>query len=126
MAKGEPFYNADAACGQYKNPTDRRVRRLIERGQRPVGYDWWHYEQVKNVSAEKTAHPCQLPEQMVTRVVSLVTPPGGIVLDPFCGSGTTCVAAKREGMNYIGIDISEEYCEIARKRVANTEQSLFQ
>ena len=52
-------------------------------------------------------------------------PPNGLVLDPFCGSGTTCVAAKREGFDYIGIDISEEYCEIARRRVANTERNLF-
>ena len=41
----------------------------------------------------------------------------GIILDPFCGSGTTCVAAKMMGRNYIGIDISEEYCEIARERL---------
>ena len=71
-------------------------------------------------------HPSPKPiEAMLWLVRRLVTPPGGIVLDPFCGSGTTCVAAKREGFNYIGIDISEEYCEIARRRVAHTEANLF-
>ena len=40
-----------------------------------------------------------------------------IVLDPMCGSGTTCVAAKKLNRNYIGIDISEEYCNIARNRI---------
>ena len=44
-------------------------------------------------------------------------PPDGVVLDPFVGSGTTCVAAKSLKRNYIGIDIAEEYCEIARERV---------
>jgi len=43
--------------------------------------------------------------------------PGDLILDPFCGSGTTCVAAKMLGRRYIGIDISEEYCKIARQRL---------
>ena len=43
--------------------------------------------------------------------------PGDLILDPFCGSGTTCVAAKKLGRRYIGIDISEEYCQIARERL---------
>ncbi len=45
------------------------------------------------------------------------TKPNNIILDPFCGSGTTCVAAKMLGRKYIGIDISEEYCRIARQRL---------
>jgi len=47
----------------------------------------------------------------------LVTPPGGIVLDPFAGSGSTLVAAKREGFQYIGIEREAEYVEIAKARV---------
>jgi site-specific DNA-methyltransferase (adenine-specific) len=48
----------------------------------------------------------------------LITPPGGTILDPFGGSGTTGIAAIKEGFHYILIEQQEEYCEIARKRVA--------
>ncbi len=50
--------------------------------------------------------------------------PDDLILDPFCGSGTTCVAAKMLGRDYIGIDISEEYCEIARQRIKAVETGV--
>lgn len=50
-------------------------------------------------------------------LIKLVTQPGGIVLDPFCGSGSTLVAVKKNGFNYVGIELVEEYVEIARKRL---------
>ena len=51
-------------------------------------------------------------------LVRLVTPPGGIVLDPFCGSGSTAVACKREGFDFVVIEKEEDYAEIARHRIA--------
>lgn len=51
--------------------------------------------------------------------------PNGIVLDPFAGSGTTAVAAKMEGRNYIGIEISEKYCQIAEERLKHVTQKLL-
>jgi len=48
------------------------------------------------------------------------TPTGGIVLDPFCGSGTTAIAAKQTDRQFIGIELSPEYCEIARNRLEKT------
>jgi len=47
----------------------------------------------------------------------LVTPPNGIVLDPFAGSGSTCIAAMQEGFNFIGIEKEEEYYNIAEQRI---------
>jgi site-specific DNA-methyltransferase (adenine-specific) len=57
----------------------------------------------------------------------LVTPPGGRVLDPFTGSGSTGVAALKEGFRFVGIEQSEEYCEIAARRLAEAVRtpSLF-
>jgi site-specific DNA-methyltransferase (adenine-specific) len=63
-------------------------------------------------------HPATFPEEIPLRLIHLFCHADDcIVLDPFCGSGTTCVAAKKLGRRYIGIDISEEYCQIARERL---------
>jgi len=61
-------------------------------------------------------HPTQKPLELMFWCLSYL-PHANLILDPFCGSGTTCVAAKMLGRNYIGIDISEEYCQIARDRL---------
>ncbi len=65
----------------------------------------------------KEGHPNQKDIEVVTKFIFVSTNKGDLILDPFCGSGTTCVAAKMLGRNYIGIDISEEYCQIARMRI---------
>jgi DNA modification methylase len=62
-------------------------------------------------------HPTVKPTDLMAWLVRLITPPGGVVLDPFAGSGSTCVAARREGFFFIGIERELEYVEIARKRV---------
>ena len=68
--------------------------------------------------SEGNIHPTVKPTDLMRYLCRLVTPPGGIVLDPFMGSGTTLVAAKLEGRKAIGIELEEEYCEIAAKRLA--------
>jgi len=56
---------------------------------------------------------------LIKYLITLVTPPNGICLDPFEGSGTHAVACKKLGVNYIGFEINPEYCEIAEKRLNN-------
>ena len=70
-------------------------------------------------------HPTQKPEGLLEDLIRVVTPNGGLVLDALCGSGTTCVAAKRLGRHWIGIDIDETYCRKARARLRDTEAPLF-
>ena len=74
-----------------------------------------------------TGHPAPFPEQLANDHIITWSNKGDLILDPMCGSGTTCKMAAVNNRNYIGIDISEEYCNIARKRLAEHEQqpSLF-
>lgn len=65
-----------------------------------------------------STHPTQKPTKLMQYLIKLITPPNGTVLDPFAGSGTTGVAAKQLGFNFIGIEREQEYFEIAQRRVA--------
>lgn len=65
-------------------------------------------------------HPTVKPIKLMQYLVKLVTPPNGIVLDPFCGSGTTGIACKLEGFEFIGIEQDAEYCKIAEARIKST------
>ena len=67
-------------------------------------------------------HPTVKPLKLMRYLVRLVTPPGGTVLDPFAGSGTTLIAAKEEGFNFIGIELEPEYVEIAEARLAAADR----
>lgn len=99
----------------YKNPTDKRVKKLIAAGKKCRLYDWWQINQVKNVSKEKTKHPCQMPVEVMRRILTITK--CDLVIDPFMGSGTTLVAARQLGIRNIGIDLSKDYCAIARGRM---------
>lgn len=65
----------------------------------------------------KNSHPTVKPTALMRYLCRMVTPPGGIVLDPFCGSGSTGKAALLEGYRFAGIDLKEEHIEIARRRL---------
>jgi site-specific DNA-methyltransferase (adenine-specific) len=117
MSKETPLINYEALVGEYKNPTDVRVQKLIEQGKAPRDYDWWYMEQVKNVSKEKTKHPCQIPRAMIARLIDATTHSGMTVLDPFCGSGTTLEVATLRGRLGIGIEVDPLYCAIVQERL---------
>lgn len=106
----------------YKNPNDKRIKERIARGFKGAKlYDWWNVNQVKNTSVEKTAHPCQMPLEVMKRVIGIL-PDGITVIDPFMGSGTTGAAvAELNGggcdRRFIGIEMDKNYFEIARERI---------
>lgn len=70
----------------------------------------------------KVGHPTQKPLGLMRRIVGSIVPPGGVCVDPFMGSGTTLVAAKDLGRKAVGIEVNEQYCELAAERL---RQSLF-
>ena len=72
---------------------------------------------------ENTDHPTQKPEKLIAKLMLASCPPGGVVFDPFLGSGTTSVVAKKLGRNYIGIEMNSEYALWAEKRLLKAEQS---
>ncbi len=73
-----------------------------------------------HITIQKNNHPTVKPLKLMEYLIKLVMPPkDGILLDPFAGSGTTILAAKRLGFEAVGVELSEEYCEIARARLAS-------
>jgi len=81
---------------------------------------WTDIHRIKH-RIRRDEHPCQLPLPLIERLILMCTDEGDIVLDPFVGTGTTCVAAKRLGRKYIGIDIDPKYVEIAEKNVKKAQ-----
>jgi site-specific DNA-methyltransferase (adenine-specific) len=78
----------------------------------------------KNGNNEKRWHPTQKPVAVMKRIILEFTRPDDTILDPFMGSGTTGVACVQTGRNFIGIEISAEYMEIARRRIEAAQQQL--
>ena len=64
-------------------------------------------------------HPSIYPESIISEIIQLLTPPRAVVLDPYVGSGTTCVSAKKLDRHFIGIDINPEYCAMATQRIGD-------
>ncbi|KAF0153597.1 MAG: DNA modification methylase [Ignavibacteria bacterium] len=85
----------------------------------------WEYVVGKKLEdQEAKGHPAPFPCELVRDHIFSWTNPGDVVLDPMCGSGTTCKVAYELDRNYIGIDISHEYCELARTRIKQIESTM--
>jgi site-specific DNA-methyltransferase (adenine-specific) len=107
-------------------PSDRQLiyndRRANPAGKMPDDV-WTEYSRVCGTFKERTGwHPCQMPESLLKRIIAASSNPGDCVLDPFCGSGTTPAAACRLDRNFVGIEISQQYVENARKRLAQMKE----
>ncbi len=76
------------------------------------------------VSARKIGHPAPFPQELPHRLIQLFTFHGDVVLDPFVGSGTTCLAALADGRSYIGYDTNEEYLRLAQQRITQVLPSF--
>lgn len=88
------------------------------------GNIWEYVVGKKQEDQEAKGHPAPFPCDLARDHINSWTNKGDIVFDPMCGSGTTCRVAAESDRNYIGIDISHEYVEIARQRIKNNERQL--
>lgn len=110
---------------QYDGTLKLRGKRLIK--EFSIRFNIWRFNTGNAYSAsDKLAykHPAIFPEKLAIDHILSWSNKGDLVLDPMIGSGTTAIACIRTDRNYIGIDISEEYCNIARKRITNELKQL--
>jgi DNA modification methylase len=115
-------FNREDILQPYKNPEDKRIKALIENGSGGrAPYDVFYYNMVKNVSKDKTEHPCQIPEPLLEVFIKASSDRGDVVLDPLAGSFSTCAVAKRLGRKSIGIDINPDYVKIGSARLAEIQ-----
>lgn len=111
------YFNGLADPQPYRNPTDKRIIENLKTRPGVTPYDVWEYNLVKNVSQDKTSWPNQLPVAMLERIIKTSCPDGGIVCDPFMGSGTTAVAAVKNNREWIGFDMNRNSEKETRMRV---------
>ena len=108
--------------GGYRNPTEeqRKLSKIDKNN-----FNSW-FRQIWNITGASTRnHPAPFPLELATRLVRMFSFHGDIVLDPFCGTGTTMIAALRYGRNSIGVDIDSEYCRMAARHLKKESNNLF-
>ena len=114
-------------CGSIRQK-DGTVRKTSQYGKREIA-EYGRRQNVWNVfpakSAKERLHPAPFPEQIAHDHIISWSNENDTVLDPFMGSGTTAKMALLNNRNYIGFELSEEYCEIAEKRIEQAQASLF-
>lgn len=109
------FYKVDQP---YKNLNDKRIKERIKAGKKCRSYDWFECDQIKNVEKKKMSidHPCVMPLDVMDKIIKMI-PENYIIYDPFCGSGTTLIAAINNNRKFIGCEISKKYFELAQRRI---------
>lgn len=117
------YFDLDPVRIPYDAVTKKARSRKLFEGSKwlELGYnpkDVWSVSRLHRQHAERVDHPTQKPLEIVERMVLASCPPGGRVLDPFMGSGTTAVACARHQREFVGYEINESYCAIARERVS--------
>ena len=116
------FYCAKASKAERNMGLDGYEAEAVDDGRnKPIDNPF-----LRGKTSRKNTHPTVKPLSLMQYLVRLVTPPGGVVLDPFAGSGSTLLAAEMEGFDSIGIELNPEYCEIARARLsAPMQMAMF-
>ena len=122
-ASRDYYFDVDSVRIPYDAQTKKARSRSIFVGKKwlEVGYnpkDLWSVSRLHRQHAEREDHPTQKPLAIIERMVLASSPPGGLVLDPFMGSGTSAEAAAKHARRFAGFELNGEYFAIARRRVA--------
>ncbi len=116
-SKNNKFYKDNVAM-PYENPEDKRIKKLMAQGSKgKMPYSWFYFDLVKNVSREKTYHPCQIPQKLVEMLFKAATKEGDIIFVLFGGSGSEIEIARNLNRNYISAEIDRDYYEMILDRL---------
>jgi site-specific DNA-methyltransferase (adenine-specific) len=108
--------------GAYRKPTDEQRRSSKIKKQ---DFDEW-FQQIWTIPGASTSkHPAPFPLELANRLVRMFSFVGDTVLDPFCGTGTTMLAAIKNHRNSIGVEVDGEYCRMATKELQSEVSALF-
>ena len=84
---------------------------------------WFDIHRIKH-KRDRDAHPCQLPDKLMERIIRLATNHGGLVFDPFCGAGTTAIAATKLGRSFVVVDLDSNYVRITNEKLAAMRENV--
>lgn len=128
--EGTPYFNKDAVREPYdiatrqKYARDTRYKDLaarmkhLKKGKKATNL--WRLPSLKGAAREKWGHPAQKPEKLIERIIKSSSQRGELIIDPFLGSGTTAVVARRLRRRFVGIEQDAAYVAMARTRLENT------
>jgi len=139
------FYRANTAWGSWKSASNPHLRSISEDilifnkkcwGKQRQGesdltaneFKWWTksvWFMTADFQTHEKGHPAVFPVELPKRLIKLYSYVGDVVLDPFCGIGTVCVVSKKLHRNYIGIDISGNYCGLCRKNLDRVSSAVL-
>ncbi len=108
--------------GNKRYGKDFGVQKLNPKGRHPD--DWWQIQPIAPSAKERTGYPTQKPLKLLYRIIKASSNEEDIVLDPFCGCATTCVAAQQLGRKWVGIDVAKESADLVADRLAD-DAGLF-
>jgi DNA modification methylase len=126
------LFNVDDVREPYSSPHKSMTPKIAQSGKsyikmNPLGripFDWWAIPILTNSAKERTGYPTQKPLALLHRIIKASSKEGDIVLDPFCGCATTCVAAQQLNRKWIGIDIEKQAASVLVERLGD-DAGLF-
>lgn len=124
-SKDNNFYKDNVAV-PYQNPEDKRIQLNLKNGSKGrMPYSWFYFDIVKNVSKDKTFHPCQIPRSLSKMLIGSCTKPTNKVLVLFTGSGNDVLSAMELRTKVTTIDRNKDYCDLMRERAKAVDFRLI-